>query len=298
MDYIWNITGKCNLNCNYCWDIFKNEDELDTFQAKEIIKHISTQSCDMLLFTGGEPLLRNDLIELIHFAKRQGIQHIKICTNGLLLAKRIDEIKYAPISEIHISVDSIVERQDDFRKRSQLVLENIDILINNINLQNTKIVLVSVINYNKLDDFEDVLRYAKEKGVYVTYQLPALVPSSGELNFLLENAPHEKLEQLFSKLQEFHKVYKKQLDFFSNFYFPIAKAYYLEGKIPENCQAGDSFKIISPRGELHVCYSCKNKPYTIQDCFSSKCLIWFRSNNRAHCILQILQSRKLAEGND
>ena len=290
MDYIWNITGKCNLNCDYCWDIFKNEHEINTLHAKEIIRCITTKPCGMLLFTGGEPLLRDDLFELIHYGKQQGIQHIKICTNGLLLAKRIEEIKRSPISEIHISVDSTEEKQNNFRKQSQLVLENIDILAKSINSKSTKIVLVSVIDYNKLDDFENVLRYAAEKGIYVTYQLPALVPNSEGLSLLLESVSQEKLKQLFSKLQEFHKIYKRQLDYFANFYWLTAKAYYLDRRVPENCQAGDLFKIISPGGEFYDCYSHKNRSCTIQDCFSSKCLVWFRSNNRALHILQMLQS--------
>ena len=74
MDYIWNVTGRCNLNCKYCWDIFKRENEMDTLKAKEIIDKISCDKCRMLLFTGGEPLVRTDLFELISYADRKKYQ--------------------------------------------------------------------------------------------------------------------------------------------------------------------------------------------------------------------------------
>lgn len=289
MDYIWNVTGRCNLNCQYCWDVFKDTGDLDTHQAKKVIDQITANSCDMLLFTGGEPLLRGDLFELIHYSKKQGVKHIKICTNGLLIGQRIEEIKNSPISEMHISLDNIKEDTDDFRKKNQLVLQNIETLLSNVHLKKIKVVLVSVINYNRLDKFEDVLEYAKENGVYLTYQLPALAGKQ-QLNLHIEHAYPKQLEYLFSRLEEYHNRYQKQLDYFAKFYLLAAKRYYLEKKIPEQCQAGISFQIISPQGEFHSCYSCKDRRKIVQDCFESKCLVWFRSNNRAHKILHLMNT--------
>ena len=102
MDYIWNVTGRCNLNCKYCWDIFKQEKEMDTRKAKEMIDRISSDKCEMLLFTGGEPLVRNDLFELISYADSKKISNIKICTNGVLIDKYIQKIVTSAITEIHI----------------------------------------------------------------------------------------------------------------------------------------------------------------------------------------------------
>jgi MoaA/NifB/PqqE/SkfB family radical SAM enzyme len=289
MDYIWNITGRCNLRCQYCWDIFKDTEELDTKQAKRVIDQIIENPCDMLLFTGGEPLLRGDLFELIHYSKKQNVQHVKICTNGLLIEQRIEEIQNSPISEMHISLDNVREDADDFRKKNQLVLQNIKTLLQNVDLKKIKVVLVSVINYNKLGNFEEILKYAQEHDIYVTYQLPALVGKQ-QLNLHIEDAYPKQLEYLFKTLEEYHKRYPKQLDYFAKFYLLAAKKYYIENKIPEQCQAGTSFKIISPQGEFYSCYSCKNRSKKIQDCFESKCLVWFRSNNRAHKILHLLNT--------
>lgn len=287
MDYIWNVTGRCNLRCEYCWDIFKDTIEADTQQAYKIIDRITADSCDMLLFTGGEPLIRDDLFRLIHYSKKQGVQHVKICSNGLLLGQRIEEIQCAPISEIHISLDSIREDIDDYRKKNHLVMKNINIFLQNIDLKKIKVVLVSVIDYNRLDKFKEVLKYAQENGIYATYQLPALVGSQ-HLNLHVEHAYLEQLKYLFSTLEEYHKIFSKQLDYFAKFYLLNAKKYYLENKIPEQCQAGIGFQIVSPLGEFYSCYSCKNRNKTVQECFESKCLVWFRSDIRAHKILHLL----------
>ena len=125
MDYIWNVTGRCNLNCKYCWDIFKQEKEMDTRKAKEMIDRISSDKCEMLLFTGGEPLVRNDLFELISYADSKKISNIKICTNGVLIDKYIQKIVTSAITEIHISLDSLVENDKQYRGyRIEKILQN------------------------------------------------------------------------------------------------------------------------------------------------------------------------------
>jgi len=289
MDYIWNITGKCNLQCQYCWDIFKNTAEVDTDQAKSVIDHITEDPCNMLLFTGGEPLIRDDLFDLIHYSKRHGVKYIKICTNGLLISKRIEEIKAAPISEIHISLDSIEDDSNDYRKKNFQVLQNIKVLLQNVDLQKTKIVLVSVIDFHRLYKFESVLKFAKENGIYVTYQLPASIDNH-KLSLNIEHIQVEQLNSLFLSLHEYHRQYSKQIDYFANFYLLIAEKYYLEGKIPEQCQAGIGFQIISPIGEYYSCYTCKKRTVSLKECFNSKCLVWFRSNGRSQKLLKMLKT--------
>ena len=156
MDYIWNVTGRCNLNCKYCWDIFKQEKEMDTRKAKEMIDRISSDKCEMLLFTGGEPLVRNDLFELISYADSKKISNIKICTNGVLIDKYIQKIVTSAITEIHISLDSLIENDKQYRGyRIEKILQNINLLKSKAR-NNQKIVLVTVVDIHNMQNFEDV----------------------------------------------------------------------------------------------------------------------------------------------
>lgn len=290
MEYIWNITGHCNLRCSYCWDVFKNEQDISTKQAKEIIDRITQSECNMLLFTGGEPLVRKDIFELMDYADQKGVKYIKMCTNGTLIRQKLDELMKAPLSEIHISLDSLTQEKDLHRgNENKQLIENIELLINHVDLDKVKIVLVTVIDFQHMEKFEEILEYAQEKKIKVSYQLPVDVKDKNldlDIEYLTEN----KMTALFDQLKELHKKYKHVLDYFSYFYYLAAKKYFLKGIIPDECDAGKGFQIISPQGEFYSCYSCKEQSKEISECFQSKCLIWFRSSKKAHNILNIMKT--------
>lgn len=287
MDYIWNVTGRCNLNCKYCWDIFKQEKEMDTRKAKEMIDRISSDKCEMLLFTGGEPLVRNDLFELISYADSKKISNIKICTNGVLIDKYIQKIVTSAITEIHISLDSLVENDKQYRGyRIEKILQNINLLKSKAR-NNQKIVLVTVVDIHNMQNFEDVLKYASEKGMLVSYQLPIKTENS-DLNLFVDGMCRDEIELLFVKLNEFHKKYRETMDYFARFYYLTAKRYFLNNVIPTQCGAGTDFSIISPNGDIYSCYSHKDKLKDCSQCFNPKCLIWFRSGERARKIIYLV----------
>lgn len=287
MDYIWNVTGRCNLNCKYCWDIFKRENEMDTLKAKEIIDKISCDKCRMLLFTGGEPLVRTDLFELISYADRKKISNIKICTNGVLIDKYIQEMVTSAITEIHISLDSLSESDKQYRGyKVEKILQNISLLKSKAR-SNQKIVLVTVIDIYNLQNFEDVLKYASENDLFVSYQLPIKTENS-DLNLFVNQMSRDEIGYLFGKLNEYHKKYRKTMDYFVRFYYLTAKRYFLNNVIPTQCGAGAEFSIISPIGDIYSCYSHKDKPNDCGQCFNPKCLIWFRSGERARKIIDLV----------
>ena len=288
MDYIWNVTGRCNLNCKYCWDIFKWEKELDTCKAKDMIDRISSDKCEMLLFTGGEPLVRNDLFELISYAESRNISNIKICTNGVLIDRYILEIVTSAITEIHISLDSLIENDKQYRGyKIEKILQNINLLKSKARIDQ-KIVLVTVIDIHNMQNFEDVLRYASENGLFVSYQLPIKTENSA-LNLFVDGMSRDEIELLFKKLNEYHKKYRETMDYFARFYYLTAKKYFLNNIIPTQCGAGTNFSIISPIGDIYSCYSCKDKQKDCSQCFNPKCLIWFRSGERARKIIDLIQ---------
>lgn len=287
MNYIWNITGRCNLNCEYCWDVFKKTPEISEHQAQKILNMILNVSCNSLIFTGGEPLLRRDLFNLIQLANFNGIKKIKICTNGLLLKDRMDEIVSAPVSEIHVSLDSIDEKDTMFRKENKKVMENIEALLCGIEIEKTKVIIVSVLNYNKLDAYENLIIYASKIGAYVTFQLPAMV-GNNKLSINIDDLEVDKYMNIFSSLETLMSRYSRQFEFITKDYLKLVKRYYLDGYIPSKCDAGEDFKIISPDGNFYDCYTYKNKPQCIQQCFEPKCFCFFRANKRAQKIAKFI----------
>jgi 12,18-didecarboxysiroheme deacetylase len=116
---IWNITEKCNLNCQHCYaaTAVSSEPELTFAEGKKLIDDLSEFGCPVILFSGGEPLLRPDLPELAAYAVSKGIRAV-ISTNGTLIDKsNAENFKKIGISYVGISLDGLREVHDRFRGR-------------------------------------------------------------------------------------------------------------------------------------------------------------------------------------
>ncbi len=102
-----SLTTRCNLSCFYC----HNEGQVDTKEemtAEEIEKILRVASkldINQVKFTGGEPLLRNDILEIVK-AGRKYMQDVSMTTNGTLLADIAGKLKKAGLNRINISMDS------------------------------------------------------------------------------------------------------------------------------------------------------------------------------------------------
>ena len=121
----------------------------------------------------------------------------------------------------------------------------------------------------------------------VSYQLPIKTENS-DLNLFVDGVCRDEIELLFVKLNEFHKKYRETMDYFARFYYLTAKRYFLNNVIPTQCGAGTDFSIISPNGDIYSCYSHKDKLKDCSQCFNPKCLIWFRSGERARKIIDLV----------
>jgi radical SAM protein with 4Fe4S-binding SPASM domain len=115
---VWNATRRCNLACRHCYsasDARCAPTELTTDQARAMIADLAAFGAPVLLLSGGEPLLRDDLLDLIAYARQQGMRPV-LSTNGTLidaaLAKRLRE---AGLAYAGISLDGPARVNDAFR---------------------------------------------------------------------------------------------------------------------------------------------------------------------------------------
>ena len=115
----WNVTARCNLRCKHCYIDASTAmpGELATEEALQVLEEIAELNPEtMLIFTGGEPLLRPDLDELVARAASLGMMAV-LGTNGTLLtAERARELEEQGLSGVGISLDSLASsRHDGFR---------------------------------------------------------------------------------------------------------------------------------------------------------------------------------------
>jgi len=114
----WNVTRRCNLKCIHCYtdsDESASPDELTTDEGKTLLDDLATFQIPALLFSGGEPLMRKDIFELIAYARKLGIRST-LSTNGTLITPEIAQrVKDVGVSYVGISLDGIGEVNDCFR---------------------------------------------------------------------------------------------------------------------------------------------------------------------------------------
>lgn len=115
---VWNCTRRCNLRCLHCYASAgsrRSPGEMDTAAGKALISDLADFGVPVILFSGGEPLLREDLLELASFAGEQEIR-IALSTNGTLITKTVaKEISSVGFAEVGISLDGIGASNDHFR---------------------------------------------------------------------------------------------------------------------------------------------------------------------------------------
>ena len=115
---VWNCTRKCNLHCFHCYGSAGDIDALEiltTEHAKSFFHDLADFGVPVILFSGGEPLLRQDIFELAHFAGELGLR-TALSTNGTLITeKKAKKIKNAGFAEVGISLDGIGDKNDRFR---------------------------------------------------------------------------------------------------------------------------------------------------------------------------------------
>lgn len=115
---VWNVTRRCNLKCIHCYSSSQNvlySDELTTQEGKRLIDDLVAFGSPVLLLSGGEPLMRQDLPELAQYAVGRGLR-VVISTNGTLITKKLAKVfSDIGLSYIGVSLDGLREVHDRFR---------------------------------------------------------------------------------------------------------------------------------------------------------------------------------------
>jgi 12,18-didecarboxysiroheme deacetylase len=115
---VWNVTRACNLKCVHCYAHAverSKEKELSTEQALALIDDLAEFGVPVILFSGGEPLVRRDLIDLANYAVEKGMRAV-ISTNGTLITKEVaKKLRKVGLSYVGVSLDGMEEINDRFR---------------------------------------------------------------------------------------------------------------------------------------------------------------------------------------
>jgi len=200
---IWEITQSCDLACKHCRAAAQplaHPDELNTAEAKNLIDQIAAMKIPIFVFTGGDPMKRADIYELIRYAAALGV-HIAVTPSAtpLLTREAIFKMKEAGVVRLGISLDgSTPEIHDNFRGLPGAWQRTMDAIgwAGEAGLPIQVHTTVSRHNVADLDALCDLF----EKQSIVMWNVFFLVPvGRGQLDDLLSA---EEFEQVFGKIYE------------------------------------------------------------------------------------------------
>ena len=170
-----SVTDRCNLRCSYCmpeaeYAWLPRHDILHFEEMSTLVDVFARAGVDRVRLTGGEPLLRRDLPELIRMiASKPAIRDLALTTNGVMLAEYAESLHRAGLHRLTVSLDTL--RRDRFQALTRFdslsqVLEGIDAAVRHFN----PIKLDSVIMRGTNDDeLVPLLEYAKRIGAEIRF---------------------------------------------------------------------------------------------------------------------------------
>ena len=167
-----SVTNKCNLNCSYCKRTDNIESEIITFhEIEKIVDLFSRLGIKKIRLTGGEPLIREDILDIISLCKNKyGVKELALTTNGILLTDKAKELKNAGLDRVNISMDSLEPAKYSEITRANslpIVLKGIEKALE-VGLKPLKINVVLMKGKNE-DEIDSFIHLAKENEIEVRF---------------------------------------------------------------------------------------------------------------------------------
>ena len=257
----WNTTNACNMNCPHCYrDAGKAApNELTTSEAKTMLQQISAAGDNykhapkIMIFSGGEPLLREDIFELVEYAASQGLRPV-FGTNGILLTSDVvKKLKESGAAAMGISLDSIdPEKHDSFRGVPDGFNKTVEGMKNCREMGLRFQIHTTVMDWN-YDEIEKITDLAVELGASA-HHIFFLVPTGRGASLAAGIMKAKKYEHILERIVERQKDIPIELKpTCAPQFMRIAKQKNVEMRFTRGCIAGISYCLIGPTGNVQPC---------------------------------------------
>lgn len=269
----WEITRRCNLNCAHCRASSADEryeDELSFEECVGLIDDIGQVGKPVLILTGGEPLVRHDVLEIAGYAVRKGFK-VVMGSNGTLLSRAVAvELKKVPVSRLAVSLDfPTAEGQDAFRGKVGAYQEALN-GIAHAREAGIEVQINSTISRMNVAYLPDLVSLAIHIGA-VAFHPFMLVPTGRAQSLRSEELSPQQYEDTLNW------IYDRQIELGDKLFFkPTDAPHYMRllkqrqgeavasgrtyagrhpsmQRITQGCLAGRGFCFISHRGRVQGC---------------------------------------------
>ncbi|MHB8985874.1 MAG: putative heme d1 biosynthesis radical SAM protein NirJ2 [Eubacteriales bacterium] len=251
----WNTTNACNLYCKHCYRDagVKAADELSTEEGRRLIGEIAGAGFKIMIFSGGEPLMRTDIYELAAHAREKGLRPV-FGTNGTIITGAVArQLKEAGAAAMGISLDSVDPlKHDEFRASPGAWQGAVDGMRACREAGLPFQIHTTVMDWNAAE-VEKITDFAVERGA-VGHHIFFLVPAGRAVNIEAESLRAEQYEDLL------YRIMKKQQDAPIELkptcapqFMRIASQLGIRTRFTKGCLAGTTYCIVSPVGVVLPC---------------------------------------------
>ncbi|NLV21530.1 MAG: putative heme d1 biosynthesis radical SAM protein NirJ2 [Syntrophomonadaceae bacterium] len=251
----WNTTNQCNMFCDHCYRDAgaKFDDELTTAEAKKLIDEIKKAGFKIMIFSGGESLMRPDIYELGSYACRQGLRAV-LGTNGTLITPEVARnLKQAGFMAAGVSLDSLVpQKNNDFRKLDNAYALTIQGMLNLKEAGVPFQIHTTVMDWN-VAELEELTDFAVQIGA-IAHHVFFLVPTGRGANIEEEALRVVEYEKTLARLMEKQKHVPIEIKpTCAPQFIRVADKKGITIRFSRGCLAGISYCIISPKGDVQPC---------------------------------------------
>ncbi len=251
----WNTTWACHLKCKHCYRDAgdKRAGELSTAEGKKLLEEIARAGFKIVILSGGEPLLREDIFELTAYVSSLGMRPVFGTTGTTITDEVAQRLKQAGAACIGISLDSAsAPLHDDFRQVTgafEDALRGMEACLR----AGLPFQVHTTVREHNFHEFEGISDLAVRMGA-IAHHIFFLVPTGRGKDIEEEALREKRYEQLL------HRIMKKQKEVDIELkptcapqFMRIAQQMGLKMRFTRGCLAGTAYCCILPNGVVHPC---------------------------------------------
>ncbi len=241
------VTKRCNARCDFC-DYWKITDRDEMTDFTEVVKRFDPL---IVVFTGGEPMLRRDLVPIVQSIKQlPGFRYLTLLTHGGFLSEqKIVELVAAGINQINISMNYPDQRQDKERGIPGL-FEKLERTVPKLVKEGYNVfTFASILMLDNMHDAEPLIRLAHSWGINIAFSGYNDMKNGNQAHFVTE----EKMQEFKSVCARIMQL-KRELNnvITSDYFFQTLPEFYQKRDLP-GCKAGKVMIHVSPKGMVQPC---------------------------------------------
>lgn len=289
----WDINNVCNLNCKHCRVSEKNDKkQLSLKQAKELLAQLWYTGTTKLNLSGGEPFMREDLFEILEYARK--FEDIVITTNGTLIDEEVcEKLAQYPNIKLSISLDGMEETHDSFRRKKGTFRKVIDTLPL-LKEYNIPYAIKYTLSTETVKDVKEVIKLIASKGANEFNIRRVLVAGHADKDMLISNEEYkETIKEVIKECNKLNINFRTGdpllVPIFPEIFGIDIKNDNLK-RIYAGCQAGDEIIYIDYQGNVGACSYIP----TFADNIKEKPLDEILNNNKL--FIELKQYKQKLEG--